>query len=132
MALQKISRVKCPEDACIDQIENSLSHIARRFLAVRHKPGWMARDLKFRTWEVFVCLFELMFYIDGKQLRSCWDGLLLNHTVPGQAPYRQLGGLYYLCGENKGADQLHCYRVDDLRLCFHICKNPSFLGTQLV
>ena len=30
-------------------------------------------------------------------------------------------GLYYLCSENKGADQL---READLRLCFRICKNP--------
>ena len=32
-------------------------------------------------------------------------------------------GLYYLCGENKGADQLRGYREADLRLCFRICKN---------
>ena len=31
-------------------------------------------------------------------------------------------GLYYLCSENKGADQLCCYREADLRLCFRICK----------
>ena len=30
-------------------------------------------------------LFDLMLYIYGKQLRSCWDGQLPNHTVPGQA-----------------------------------------------
>ena len=29
-------------------------------------------------------------------------------------------GLYYLCSENKGADQLRCYRGADLRLCVHI------------
>ena len=32
----------------------------------------------------------------------------------------ELEGLYYLCSENKGADQT------DLRLCFRICKNPVF------
>ena len=32
-------------------------------------------------------------------------------------------GLYYLCSENKGADQLRGYREADLRLCFRICKN---------
>ena len=32
------------------------------------------------------------------------------------------GGLYYLCSENKGADQLRGYREADLRLCFRICK----------
>ena len=31
-------------------------------------------------------------------------------------------GLYYLCSENKGADQLHGYRKADLRLCFRIYK----------
>ena len=35
-------------------------------------------------------------------------------------------GLYYLCGKNKGADQLRGYRTADLRLRFHICKNPFF------
>ena len=29
---------------------------------------------------LFVCLFDLMLYVHGKQLRSCWDGHLLNHT----------------------------------------------------
>ena len=31
-------------------------------------------------------------------------------------------GLYCLCSENKGADQLRGYREADLRLCFRICK----------
>ena len=35
-------------------------------------------------------------------------------------------GLYYLCSENKGADQLRGYREADLLLCFHICKKPVF------
>ena len=35
-------------------------------------------------------------------------------------------GLYYLCSENKAADQLRDYREADLRLCFCICKNPVF------
>ena len=38
---------------------------------------------------VSACLFDLMLYVQGKQLRSCWDGQLLNHTVPGQASQRQ-------------------------------------------
>ena len=29
------------------------------------------------------CFYDLLFYIHGKQLRSCWDGQLLNNTVPG-------------------------------------------------
>ena len=35
-------------------------------------------------------------------------------------------GLYQLCSENKGADQLRGYREADLGLCFRICKNPVF------
>ena len=31
------------------------------------------------------CLFDLMLNVHSKQLRSCWDGQLLNHTVPRQA-----------------------------------------------
>ena len=31
-------------------------------------------------------------------------------------------GLYYLCSENKGADQLHCYHVADVHLWFRICE----------
>ena len=34
--------------------------------------------------------------------------------------------MYYLCSENKGADQLRGYREADLRLCFHVCKNLVF------
>ena len=34
--------------------------------------------------------------------------------------------MYYPCGENKGADQLHGYREADLRLCFRICKKLVF------
>ena len=36
-------------------------------------------------------------------------------------------GLYYLCSENKVADQLRGYREADLRLCFRICKTLVFL-----
>ena len=37
-------------------------------------------------------LFDLMLYmyVHGKQLRSCWDGQLLNHTVPRHASRMQL------------------------------------------
>ena len=35
-------------------------------------------------------------------------------------------GLYYLCCENKGADQLRGYREAELRLCFCICKMLVF------
>ena len=36
---------------------------------------------------------------------------------------KEVEGLYYLCSENKGADQLRGYREADLRLCFRIRKN---------
>ena len=43
-------------------------------------------------------------------------------------------GLYYLCSEKKGADQLRGYREADLRLCFRICKKPVFsrCGSYLI
>ena len=39
---------------------------------------------------------------------------------------QKVEGLYYLCSENKGADQLRGYREADLCLCFRICKKPVF------
>ena len=39
---------------------------------------------------------------------------------------KEVEGLFYLCSENKGADQLHSYREADLRLCFRICKMLVF------
>ena len=38
---------------------------------------------------VNVCLSDLLLSIPGKQLRCCRDGLLINHTVPGQISPRQ-------------------------------------------
>ena len=38
----------------------------------------------------------------------------------------ELDGLYYLCSENKGADQLRSYHAADLHLCFCICKKQAF------
>ena len=35
-------------------------------------------------------------------------------------------GLYYLCSENKGTDQIRGYREADLRLCFLTCKKQVF------
>ena len=56
-----------------------------------------------------------------------------NRTVQSQKMARglkfriyEVKGLYYLCSENKGADQLRGYREADLRLCFRICKKPVF------
>ena len=39
---------------------------------------------------------------------------------------KKVDGLFYLCSENKGADQLRGYREADLRLCFRICKTLVF------
>ena len=36
---------------------------------------------------------------------------------------QEVEGLYYLCSENKGADQLRGYREADLRLCFRYAKS---------
>ena len=41
-----------------------------------------------------ISLFDLLLYIQGEQLRSCWDTQLLNHTVPGQAFWKQLTSTY--------------------------------------
>ena len=56
-----------------------------------------------------------------------WFGI--NRAVQSQKKARSLNfrikveeGLYYMCGENKGADQLCNYYTADLRLWFCICK----------
>ena len=35
---------------------------------------------------------------------------------------QEVGEVFYLCSENKGADQLRSYREADLRHCFRIGK----------
>ena len=40
--------------------------------------------------------------------------------------YLEQEGLFYLCSQNKDADQLRGYREADLRPCFHICKKLVF------
>ena len=55
-----------------------------------------------------------------------------NHAVQSQMArglkFRiyEVEGLYYLCSENKGADQLRGYHEADLHLCFRICEKPVF------
>ena len=52
-------------------------------------------DILYHVWiscsrNAFVCFFfDLMLNVHGKQLRSCRDGQLLNHTVLGQASGRK-------------------------------------------
>ena len=40
--------------------------------------------------------------------------------------------MYYLCSENKGADQLRGYHEADLRLCLSHMQNVGFLMTRLI
>ena len=61
------------------------------------------------------------------------DHVLINQAVQLKKMARglkfwilEVEGLYYLCSENKGADQLRGYREADLRLCFCICKTFVF------
>ena len=44
----------------------------------------------------------------------------------------EVKGLYYVCSENKGADQLRCYHAADLHLCFSHMQKEGFLMTQLI
>ena len=39
---------------------------------------------------------------------------------------KKVEGVFYLCSENKGTDQLYGYLEADLRLCFRICKTLVF------
>ena len=43
--------------------------------------------------------------------------------LPVQTGFKKEENFYILSSRNKGADQLHCYRAADLRLCFNICKS---------
>ena len=48
----------------------------------------------------------------------------LDHTKQKTSPFKaRTLKLYYLCSENKGADQLCSYCTADLHLCFRIGKN---------
>ena len=40
--------------------------------------------------------------------------------------------MYYLCSENKGADQLHSYCAAALCLCLHIMQIAGFLMKRLI
>ena len=54
------------------------------------------------------------------------------HKVARSLKFRmsEVEGLYKLCSENKGADQLRGYREADLSLCLHMTK-AGFLMTRL-
>ena len=63
-----------------------------------------------------------------KPVLDFWTSPDTNQAVQPQTsrglkfPIKEEEGLYYLYGENKGADQLLGNRTADLRLCFPICK----------
>ena len=40
--------------------------------------------------------------------------------------FKKEEGLYKICSESKGADQLRGYHEADLHLCFRICKTLVF------
>ena len=44
---------------------------------------------------------------------------------------KKVEGLYYLCSENKGTDQLHSYFAADLHLCFLHMQKAGFLMMRL-
>ena len=44
---------------------------------------------------------------------------------------QKVEGMYYLCSENKGADQLRGHREADLCLWFSHMQNVGFLMTRL-
>ena len=44
---------------------------------------------------------------------------------------KEVDRLYYLCGENKEADQLCSYHAADLHLCFAHMQNTGFPMTWL-
>ena len=71
--------------------------------------------------------------LDGKKLSSVMRKQTFwyptwSDTNQAVQPQKMASGLtlveelYYLCSENKDADQLRGYREADLRLCFRICK----------
>ena len=71
--------------------------------------------------------------IRGFRLGPTQRARLYNHTRRLRGlKFRiwEVEGLYYLCSENKGADQLRGYREADLRLFSHMQK-AGFLITRL-
>ena len=68
--------------------------------------------------------------------KSVFGVVTRSHTNQSLQPHKMARGLkfrikevegsYYLCSENKGAEQLCGHREADLRLCFRICKKSVF------
>ena len=79
--------------------------------------------------------FVIQIELHREKKLSSWflSGFNTNRAVQLQNMARRLKvcileveGLYYLCSENKGANQLLSYCTADLRLCFSICKKQVF------
>ena len=86
----------------------------------------------------FVCLFELMLHVHGKQLRSCWEGQLVNYTVPGQASQRQFTSIkcpffrQYLLNQRKREIIFPRKNVSDARIdCGTAACEADSLLTEL-
>ena len=64
----------------------------------------------------------------GFPTRSDTNGAVQPQKMPSgwKIWVKEIEGLYYLCSENKGADQLRGYPAPDLRLCFHILQKQVF------
>ena len=64
----------------------------------------------------------------GFPTRSDTNRAVLSQKMARGLKFRiyEVEGLYFLCSENKAADQLLGYREANLRLYFRICKNPVF------
>ena len=80
----------------------------------------------------------------GKPTMWFWNRSDTNQAVQAQKMARgckfwiyKVEQLYYLCSENKGADQLRGYREADLRLCFRLCRllvfpwGGSYVGNSI-
>ena len=59
------------------------------WLLVHLMNGYKAKNTLISQDALLVCLFDLMLMSTVNSLRSCWDGQLPNHTVPGEASHRQ-------------------------------------------
>ena len=83
--------------------------------------------------------FEVIHYEPVRENPTIWVPTRsgINRAVQSQKKARSFNfrikveeGLYYLCGETKGADQLCSSYTADLRLWFLICKLLVFRGAS--
>ena len=79
-------------------------HALKQMSGIRRKPVFGISD---QVWHILGCIATEDVQ---PQMMKFW--------------IEEVEGLYYLCRENKGADQLHGYHTAELHLCF--CKNQVF------